>query len=120
MSLFESAIFMLPPVALGLMLLIGYLIYLFGGKLAFKGTPSEGKLTSYACGEDIPGMKLKQKYSMFHVAFFFTMLHVAVLLFATLPKLPGELENAYFLGLVYLMGVSFVIVTLLAGGADNA
>ena len=120
MAAFSDAIFMLPPVALTIMLGIGYMIYLIGGKMAIKGTPSPGKLKAYACGEDIPGMKLKQEYSLFHIAFFFTMLHVGALVIATLPNLDGEHQGAFFMGLIYLMGLAFVIVTLLAGGADRA
>ena len=120
MAAFSDAIFLLPPVALAIMLGIGYVFYLFGGKLAFKGKPSEGKLKAYACGEDIPGMKLKQGYGFFHIAFFFTMLHVGALVIATMPILDGELESAFSMGLIYLMGMAFVMVTLLAGGADSA
>ena len=120
MASFSDALFLLPPVALAIMLGMGYLIYFIGGKMACPGTPSEGKLKNYACGQDMPGEKLKQKYGFFHIAFFFTMLHVGALVIATLPNVAGELQQAFFMGLIYLMGIAFVIVTLLAGGADRA
>ncbi len=120
MTNWQDAIFLVPPVAFLFMLLIGYGIYAIGGKMAFKAKKTEGKLASYACGEDIPGMKLRQNYDLFHVAFFFTMLHVGALIIATLPNVGEDYAQAFFMGLIYLMGLAFVIVTLLAGGADRA
>jgi len=73
-----------PPVAFVLILAVVVLIYLLGKRMAPKLTRTGGKLTSYACGEDIPGTKVQFGYRLFFfVALFFTIMHVASV--ATVP-----------------------------------
>jgi NADH-quinone oxidoreductase subunit A len=76
-----------PPIAFVLFLIIAYLIYVLGKRMAPKLTKAGGKLTSYACGEDIPGTKIQFGYRLFFfVALFFTIMHVATLMIATVPS----------------------------------
>ena len=104
------------PVATFLItLLIIYLLYLFAGTLGPKRTKTKYKLKSYACGEDYPGGKLQQSYNFFHVAFFFTVLHVGALLIATAPA-----GNAAILGCVLIGVMALTAFALFVGGRDHA
>jgi len=103
------------PVATFLItLLIIYLLYLFAGTLGPKRTKTKYKLKSYACGEDYPGGKLQQSYNFFHVAFFFTVLHVGVLLIATAP-----LGHAALLGCLLIGVMALTAFALIVGGRDH-
>lgn len=93
-----------PPVAFGIFILVGLLLYLFGRRLAPKFNPVGGKTTPYACGEDIPMHKVQVSYRLFfHIAIFFTVMHVAALMVATLPK-----------GWVGILGISYLVIIALA------
>jgi NADH-quinone oxidoreductase subunit A len=93
-----------PPVAFLLFLGISALLYLLGKRLAPKLTKVGGKLTTYACGEDIPGTKVQFGYRLFFfVALFFTIMHVATLMIATVPS-----------GKVVLFAVLYLLVIFLA------
>jgi NADH:ubiquinone oxidoreductase subunit 3 (subunit A) len=103
------------PVAIFLiMLLIIYLLYVFAGTLGPKRTKAKYKLKSYACGEDYPGGKLQQSYNFFHVAFFFTVLHVGVLVIATAP-----LGEAAILGCLLIGVMALTAFALFVGGRDH-
>ncbi len=76
-----------PPLAFVLFLLIAFLLYRLGKGMAPKLNKTGGKLTTYACGEDIPGTKVQFGYRLFFfVALFFTIMHVAALMIATVPS----------------------------------
>ena len=81
------AILVSPPLAFVLFLLIAGLLYLLGKRMAPRLNKAGGKLTTYACGEDIPGVKVQFGYRLFFfVALFFTIMHVATLMIATVPS----------------------------------
>ena len=92
-----------PPVAFFLILAASILLYLLGKRLAPKLTRTGGKLTSYACGEDIPGAKIQFGYRLFFfIALFFTIMHVAALVIATVPAGKIALFAALYLAVVFL------------------
>jgi hypothetical protein len=97
-----------PPVAFLILLLIGYLIYRLSRAMGPKPNMVEGKLSTYACGEDIPGKKVQYGYHLFHFAFFFTVLHVAALVIATVPS-----GNIAMLGIIYLLIALITVIVLL-------
>ena len=98
-----------PPVAFFLFLGVGFLIYGLGKKMAPKPTKAGGKLTTYACGEDIPGAKVQFGYRLFFfVALFFTMMHVAALVIATVPS--GKI---IFFAIFYLLMIFLSIMALI-------
>jgi NADH-quinone oxidoreductase subunit A len=103
-----------PVTTFLIMLLIIFLLYLFAGTLGPKRTKTKYKLKSYACGEDYPGGKLPQSYNFFHVAFFFTVLHVGVLLIATAP-----LGQAALLGCLLIGVMALTAFALVVGGRDH-
>lgn len=98
-----------PPVAFLIFLIIGFLLYVLGSRLAPKLKKEGGKLATYACGEDLPGVKLQFGYRLFFfIALFFTMMHVAALVIATLPG--GKIV---FFGIIYLVMIFLSIMALI-------
>jgi NADH:ubiquinone oxidoreductase subunit 3 (subunit A) len=104
----NSNIFLSPPVAFFIFLLISYLVYLFGKLIGAPVTAQGGKLEPYACGEDFVPDKFSFGYRRFFIAaIFFTMMHVAVLSVATLPA--GVLA---YRGIAYLVIIAASITIL--------
>jgi NADH:ubiquinone oxidoreductase subunit 3 (subunit A) len=92
-----------PPVAFFLILAASCLLYLLGKRMAPKLTRTGGKLTSYACGEDMPGAKIQFGYRLFYfIALFFTIMHVAALVIATVPAGKIALFAVLYLAVVFL------------------
>jgi len=98
-----------PPIAFLIFLGLSYAIYGLGSVLAPKLKKTGGKLKTYACGEDIPGVKLQWGYRLFFfIALFFTMMHVAVLVMATVPS-----GTIVFFSLIYLVMIFLSVVALI-------
>jgi len=98
-----------PPCAFLIFLMVSWIVYGFVSRIAPRGEKSAEKLSTYACGEDIPGSKFRFGYRLFFaVALFFTMMHVATLVVATLPK-AGPIV---FFGFVYLAMVFLAVMSL--------
>jgi NADH-quinone oxidoreductase subunit A len=98
-----------PPVAFVLFLGAAGLLFLLGKRLAPKLTDVGGKLTSYACGEDVPGKKIQFGYrTFFFVALFFTIMHVAALVIATAPAGKVALFALLYLAVVFLSILALV------------
>src|SRR5512143_1962589 len=98
-----------PPVAFFVFLLVAVLLYALGGRMAPKLTKVGGKLATYACGEDIPGVKIQFGYRLFFfVALFFTIMHVATLVIATVPS--GKI---IFFAIFYLLMIGLSIAALI-------
>ena len=77
---------LLPPVAFVLYLVLSYGVSALAGRLAQKGVDSENKKKSYACGENVTQNRGQPDYSeFFKFAFFFTLLHIVVLVVAMDP-----------------------------------
>ena len=79
---------LLPPVAfavvLALVLLLSRVLSAIPGR--GSGRATRGKTKAYGCGEDIKENRVQPDYSQFFpFAFFFTLIHVAVLMAATAP-----------------------------------
>jgi NADH-quinone oxidoreductase subunit A len=98
-----------PLVSFVIFLFIYYLFYRFSASFAPKLKNIGGKLTTYACGEDIPGVKIQFGYRLFFfVALFFTMMHVAALVVATLPKGPIVYFGIFYLLMIFLSVLALI------------
>ena len=98
-----------PPVAFVLFLAAAVLLYGLGRRMAPKMNKVGGKLTSYACGEDMPGTKIQFGYRLFFfVALFFTIMHVAALVLATVPSGKIVLFAVLYLAVIYLSVMALV------------
>ncbi|MCR4409263.1 MAG: hypothetical protein QHH43_04330 [Candidatus Saccharicenans sp.] len=98
-----------PPVAFFFFLAVAGLLYALGRAMAPGLNRTPGKLTTYACGEDIPGVKVQFGYRLFYVfALFFTIMHVAALVMATIP-----IGKIVYLGIFYLALIFLAILALI-------
>ena len=98
-----------PPVAFFIFLAAAFLIYGLGAKMGPKLTKVGGKLATYACGEDIPGVKVQFGYRLFFfVALFFTIMHVAALVIATVPAGRIALFALFYLVIIFLSVLALV------------
>jgi NADH-quinone oxidoreductase subunit A len=92
-----------PPVAFFIFLAAAFLLYGLGAKMGPKLTKVGGKLETYACGEHIPGVKVQFGYRLFFfIALFFTMMHVAALVIATIPSGKIIFFAAFYLLMIFL------------------
>ncbi len=98
-----------PPVAFVLFLIAATLLFRLGRRMAPKLNNVGGKLTSYACGEDMPGTKIQFGYRLFFfVALFFTIMHVAALVIATVPAGKIVLFAVLYLAVIFLSIMALV------------
>jgi NADH-quinone oxidoreductase subunit A len=98
-----------PPLAFFVFLAAALGLYALGRGMAPKLTKAGGKLETYACGEDRPGTKVQFGYRLFFfIALFFTMMHVAVLVIATVPS--GKIV---FFALLYLVMIALAVSSLI-------
>jgi NADH-quinone oxidoreductase subunit A len=98
-----------PLISFIIFLLIYYIFYRISAGFAPKVKDVAGKFTTYACGEDIPGYKVQFGYRLFFfVALFFTMMHVAALVVATVPKGPLVYFGIFYLGMIFLSILALV------------
>lgn len=88
---------LLSPLIAFFILLAVFILFTFVTKgLAPKGVESFGKGEAYAGGENIKSHKAQPDYRQFFpFAFFFTIMHVVVLIVATVPKTMAPLAYVY-------------------------
>lgn len=82
-----SEIILSPPIALLILILVGLGLTHVVSSLAAAGRDGERKLEAYACGQRNYVHNVSPDYSQFFpYAFFFTIMHVLVMIVATAPK----------------------------------
>jgi NADH-quinone oxidoreductase subunit A len=92
-----------PPVAFFVLLVFALILYGLGKRMGPKLNKAGGKLSTYACGEDIPGYKVQFGYRLFFfVALFFTIMHVAALVIATVPAGKIMIFAVIYLAMIFL------------------
>ncbi len=73
-----------PPVAFLIFIGLSVGLSALFSRLAARGKDNKKKLDPYSCGETVPENQGQPEYSQFfHFAFFFTIMHVTVLMIAT-------------------------------------
>ena len=107
-----------PLFAFLVFVFISYAIYWLGGKMALKTEfQSDHKLSTYACGEEVEGGKAQQSFTLFHVAFIFTIFHIAAMILATI-WIGGE---SILYALLFIAGfVAAAAALVTSGGAKHA
>lgn len=104
-------ILLTPLAGFAFFTLVCWLLYRLGGAMAPRLNPGGAKLAQYACGEDFPARKLQVGYKLFfYAALFFTIMHVAALVAATIPG--GNMAFA-LLGVLYLLMILLSIFALI-------
>lgn len=88
---------LLPPLAFLIFLLLSMGISSLSRIFSAKGKESAGKGTAYACGQVTETNKIQPDYrEFFPFAFFFTIMHVVVLIIATMPA------SAMWLAIIFI------------------
>ncbi len=98
-----SALLLVPPVALTLLVLVVWALSGAAGTLSFKRKEDRGALDKpYAGGENIKSHRVQVDYGQFFpFAFFFTILHVVTLIVATTP---ARTLQSFAISVIYILG----------------
>jgi len=103
-----NPIWLTPPIAFIVFLVISLALSKVGGLIAARGSDLPGKTKAYACGEDIKQNSSQPDYGQFfHFAFFFTVMHVAVLIIATVPAGISFMAGLYLAAAVLALFILF-------------
>ncbi|WP_135666242.1 hypothetical protein [Halorhabdus rudnickae] len=107
---------LVPPVAFGVFLLMSLIIDRVGDRISNDRDATGGSFrTAWASGEDPPAQSARPNYRLYHVGIGFTIVHVAVLLVATMPT---DLGGAV-VGLPLLAVVGLSLFALLDSGRPS-
>lgn len=72
------------------------LLYWYGGKISPRGSKNPGKLSQYACGEEVPAEKLQVNVERFFIyAVFFLVFDILAFMLATSLGSPGFMPALY-------------------------
>jgi NADH:ubiquinone oxidoreductase subunit 3 (subunit A) len=97
-----------PPIAFIILLVVFILSLNVSKFMAPKGTASEGKGEAYAGGENVKSHKAQPDYRQFFpFAFFFTIMHVVVLIVATVPKEVSPISFVYIFAAILALLILF-------------
>jgi NADH:ubiquinone oxidoreductase subunit 3 (subunit A) len=108
-----SAILTSPFVVFVLALFAAGIIYAIGGKIAPPISKSLGKLSQYACGEDLPAEKVPVSIQMFDYAALFMVFDViAMTVILSWGVSVAKMPLVFYLALVYV-GLMFIALLVL-------
>ena len=86
------------PLIFALSLLVGLIFYAISVRVAPKGEKTPGKLAPYACGEDLPPLRLQVNVERFFLyAVFFMIFDILAVVLATSLARPGILPAIFAL-----------------------
>jgi len=86
------------PFIFALSLVVGLIFYAISVRVAPKGKKTPGKLAPYACGEDLPPLRLQVNVERFFLyAVFFMIFDILAVVLATSLARPGILPAVYAL-----------------------
>ncbi len=103
-------ILLYPPVAFLIALSAVYLFAAFFSNWAPKPAHNPEKTKTYACGEDFPSEKVIPGYEEFYpFAIFFTVLHVAGLMLATMAAASAI---SFAVPLIYVVLIGIILTVL--------
>jgi NADH-quinone oxidoreductase subunit A len=78
---------LLPPICFAVICVVVLGLQVASRELATRGADAPGKRKAYACGENMERNRVQPSYDeFFPIAFFFTIMHVIVLILATVPQ----------------------------------
>lgn len=98
-----------PPIAFIIFSLILFFVYCFLQRHAAKGLDHPDKHLPYSGGQRLPPTEVRLSYeTFFRLGLLFGIVHVAVLVLATLPLN----WDSHRIGLLYLLGISISAIVL--------
>jgi NADH:ubiquinone oxidoreductase subunit 3 (subunit A) len=104
---------LVPPVAISLIVLATLLASRLMKGTSFRGEAGALARSAYSCGEEMPRNSYRPDYGQFFsYAFFFTIMHVAALMLATIPAgAPGPYMVAALYVAAALVGLRAILRT---------
>ena len=108
----------LPPSVFVLVFVFFLIVSYFTGKISYKNPDNpEGKTKAYACGEDVKEHRIRPNYSeFFPFAFFFTLMHVIVLMIATSPE---KITDSLAVALLFIAAAFLSILIIFRSERDD-
>jgi len=98
-----------PPIAFLIFFVVLTALFIFLQRHAPKGLDHPEKHLPYSGGQKIPPLEVRMSYeAFFRLGLLFGIVHVAVLVLATLPL--GD--SSRWIGLLYLAGISISVLVL--------
>jgi len=95
----------------GLSLIVVLIFYGIGKKIAPKGAKLLGKLAPYACGEDLPPVKLQVDVERFFIYItYFMIFDILVIIMATSFVAPGLYPSLF--ALITLVSAALLLLTV--------
>jgi len=95
----------------GLSLVVVLIFYGIGEKIAPKGTKVFGKLAPYACGEDLPPVKLQVDVERFFTYIvYFVVFDILAVIMATSFVSPGRYPSLF--AVITLVSVAFLLLAV--------
>ena len=89
-----------PFVIFGIAIAIGYVLYFWSRTVAPASVGSLNKQMPYVGGEAAEAAYVQPGYQFFYVALFFTLVHVAALVLATMPTGMLPWASLGYLGII--------------------
>jgi NADH:ubiquinone oxidoreductase subunit 3 (subunit A) len=84
------------PFVFMISLVTSILLYWYGGRISPKVAKSPGKLSQYACGEEVPAQKLQVNVERFFIyAVYFLVFDILAFMLATSLGSPGFMPALY-------------------------
>ena len=83
-------------------LAVAAILYRWGRAMAPPPTPAPHKFEMYTGGEAPKAQEVRPSYGFFHVALFYTVLHVAALILVTAPSGASGFLVAIYFGVIAL------------------
>lgn len=84
------------PFAFLIALFLVAVLYWWGGRISAKASPVEGKLASYACGEELPAEKIQVNLQRFFAyCVYFMIFDILAFMLATSLSSPGLLPATF-------------------------
>ena len=95
----------------GLSLIVTLIFYGIGKKIAPKGAEALGKLAPYACGEDLPPVKLQVDVERFFIyVVYFMVFDILVVIMATSFMTPGLYPSLF--AVITLVSAAFLLLAV--------
>jgi hypothetical protein len=105
-----------PPIAFLVFLLVGAVLDRVGCAIADERSGDGAFRTAYGCGEHLVGKRTQPKYKLYHVGIGFTVIHLAVLLIATMPTSGTDAVGTAAIGVTLLAVVALSLFALVKAG----
>jgi NADH:ubiquinone oxidoreductase subunit 3 (subunit A) len=90
-------------------LIVTFIIFGIGNKIAVKPKETKGKLAPYACGEDLPAVEAPMNISLYNYAAMFLVLDVVSIMIAFSMKFPFQQQI-----MIGWLAITYIVLVLIS------